>query len=78
MAEFDPPKIDLGVYRHYKGSEYEVLGVGCHTETNEYFVAYRPVVSKPGLPEMWVRPYSMFVETIEKDGQVIPRFQKIK
>jgi cyclomaltodextrinase / maltogenic alpha-amylase / neopullulanase len=77
MSEFNPPNLELGRYRHYKGNEYEVLGVGCHTETLEYFVVYRAVEQKPGTPEMWLRPYDMFIETIEKDGKVIPRFEKI-
>jgi hypothetical protein len=73
---FQVPPLAPGRYRHYKGNEYQVLGVGCHTETNEYFVVYQAVQQKPGLPAIWVRPYSMFVETVEVDGNVIPRFQK--
>lgn len=75
--EFDLPEIELGTYRHYKGNEYEVVGVGRHTEVDEYFVVYKPTVQKPGVPALWIRPYTMFIETIEKDGKVIPRFQKI-
>lgn len=63
-----------GTYRHYKGNEYEVIGVGLHTETEEKLVVYRSIEH----PEkLWVRPYDMFFETIEKDGEVIERFARV-
>lgn len=65
------PSIPLGRYRHYKGKEYEVLGVARHSETLEPMVIYRPLYNQTGL---WVRPYSMFVEQVEVDGQLQPRF----
>jgi len=78
MSEtFTIPPLEPGLYRHYKGNEYNVLGVGCHTETNEYYVVYSPVQEKEGLPEFWLRPYEMFMETVEVDGKETPRFQRM-
>lgn len=69
------PSIPLGLYRHYKGGEYEVLGVARHSETLEPMVIYRPLYNETGL---WVRPYSMFLEQVEIDGQFQPRFILLK
>ncbi|MBT8146988.1 MAG: DUF1653 domain-containing protein [Gammaproteobacteria bacterium] len=60
-----------GKYRHYKGGEYEVLGVASHSETEEQLVVYRPLYGERGL---WVRPLAMFCEEVEVDGKRIPRF----
>ena len=60
-----------GRYRHYKGGEYEVIGVATHSETEEQLVVYRPLYGERGL---WVRPLTMFCEQVEVDGQQIPRF----
>lgn len=65
------PDIKLGRYRHYKGGEYEVVGMARHSETLEPLVVYRPVYNQSGL---WVRPYAMFVEQIEVDGRLQARF----
>lgn len=75
--EFIIPVLEKGIYQHYKGNKYEVLGVGCHTESNEYFVVYQPLEKKPGMPELWLRPYEMFVENIEIEGKLVPRFKKL-
>jgi hypothetical protein len=78
MKEFDDLSvIEPGLYQHYKGGKYQVLGVGCNTEAHEYYVVYSPAERTPGIPNMWLRPYAMFVETVEIDGKTIPRFQKI-
>ena len=61
-----------GRYRHYKGNEYTVLGVTRHSETLEELVLYRQEYGDHGL---WVRPKQMFSETVQVDGQVVPRFQ---
>lgn len=72
MSTLPPlPTLPLGRYRHYKGGEYEVLGVVRHSETLEPFVLYRPLYNQSGL---WVRPFTMFCETIEHQGQRKPRF----
>ncbi len=60
-----------GRYRHYKGGEYQVYGVAQHSETQEQLVVYRPLYGERSL---WVRPLSMFSETIEVDGKIVPRF----
>lgn len=63
-----------GRYRHYKGNEYTVLGVARHSETHEELVVYRQEYDEPVL---WVRPKEMFLETVEVDGQVLPRFRYV-
>jgi predicted house-cleaning noncanonical NTP pyrophosphatase (MazG superfamily) len=75
--DFEVPAMETGVYQHYKGSYYNVLGVGCHTETHEYFVVYQALYKKQSNPDIWIRPYAMFNETIEKDGRIIARFKKV-
>ena len=63
--------IRLGRYRHFKGKDYEVLGVARHSETGEQLVVYRPLYGERGL---WVRPLSMWNETVERDGKTFLRF----
>jgi len=65
------PSLPLGRYRHYKGGEYEVLGVVRHSESLEPMVLYRALYGDVGL---WVRPFAMFVESVEQDGERRPRF----
>lgn len=67
--------ITPGRYRHYKGTEYEVLGVARHSETDEEFVVYRAMYGERGL---WIRPAAMFVETVVVDGCVRPRFELVQ
>ena len=64
-------ELALGRYRHYKGGEYTVMGVAQHSETGEALVVYRP---EYGDRELWVRPLSMFKESVETPGGVVPRF----
>ncbi len=64
----------VGRYRHYKGQEYEVLGIARHSETEEEFVVYRALYGEKGL---WIRPPAMFVETVTVAGRPCPRFQLI-
>ena len=72
MSDLSPlPDARPGRYRHYKGGEYEVLGVARHSETLEPMVVYRPLYNQTGL---WVRPYAMFFEAIESNGRQQPRF----
>ena len=63
-----------GRYRHYKGAEYLVLGTAFHSETEELLVLYRPDY---GEGDLWVRPFDMFNETIEVDGQPCQRFEYV-
>ena len=60
-----------GIYRHFKGNRYEVIGIAKHSETLEEMVVYRALYGEGGL---WVRPASMWNETIERDGQTFQRF----
>lgn len=62
----------LGKYRHFKGGEYEVIGLARHSETQEEFVVYRPLYTDSGL---WVRPKAMFLESVIIDGREVPRFE---
>lgn len=64
-------KIRLGRYRHFKGKEYEVIGVAHHSESLEDFVVYRALY---GEGDLWIRPLSMFFEKVERDGRVFDRF----
>jgi hypothetical protein len=68
------PPTPPGRYHHYKGGEYEVIGVARHSETLEPLVVYRPLYNATGL---WVRPHAMFFETIVVDGRAVPRFRKM-
>ena len=70
----EPEEIVLGKYRHFKGNEYEVVGFAKDSETTEKMVIYRALY---GEKELWVRPYEMFREIIERDGKRMRRFEKI-
>ena len=63
--------IKPGRYRHFKGGEYEVIGLAKHSETMEDMVIYRALYGERGL---WVRPASMWNETVERDGETFRRF----
>jgi len=67
--------LKLGKYRHYKGREYEVIGIAKHSETLEELVVYRSLY---GEGQIWVRPLKMFLEEIEADGKKIPRFSPVR
>ena len=63
--------IALGLYRHYKGKHYSVLGFARHSETNEQMVLYVPLYGEGGY---WVRPLAMFTEQVIHEGKEVPRF----
>tara|TARA_R110001592_G_scaffold6898_3_gene38065 strand:+ start:1871 stop:2083 length:213 start_codon:yes stop_codon:yes gene_type:complete len=67
--------LKTGIYRHYKDKLYQVIGVARHSETEEEHVVYRPLYGERGL---WIRPLSMFDETIEQDGVKVKRFTFIE
>ncbi len=67
-------EIKLGKYRHFKGNEYEVIGIGKHSETLEEMVIYRALYGDGGY---WVRPISMWNEEVERDGKTYMRFTYI-
>lgn len=72
--EIKPLAVKLGKYRHFKGNEYEVIGIAKDSETLEEMVVYKALY---GQGEMWVRPKNMFEEVIEKEGKKIRRFEPI-
>lgn len=74
MAREEYTMIKPGRYRHYKGNDYEVLGVARHSETEEEFVVYRALYGERGL---WIRPAAMFLELVLIEGQPRPRFERI-
>jgi hypothetical protein len=66
--------VEPGRYRHYKGNEYDVIGMAQHSETREMMVVYRPLYGDGG---MWVRPAAMFVEDVVIDGKTQPWFARL-
>lgn len=68
--------IKKGFYEHFKGKRYEVIDIACHSETMEPMVIYKALY-KGDFPEgsLWVRPLSMFQETVTRDGKTMPRFR---
>lgn len=67
-------EIKLGKYRHYKGNEYEVIGVAIHSETSEKLVIYKAL---EGNGKIFVRPLKMFIEKVIVEGIEVPRFKYI-
>lgn len=67
-------EITPGIYEHYKGRKYLVLGTAAHSETLERLVVYVPLYDSPG-PRLWVRPCAMFGETVLVEGAAVPRFR---
>ena len=68
-------EIKYGKYRHFKGNLYEVVGIAKHSETLEEMVVYKALYGNGGL---WVRPASMWDETIERDGKTFKRFTYVE
>ena len=66
--------IKPGRYRHYKGRDYDVIGIARHSETEESLVVYRALYGERGL---WVRPAAMFLDTVTVDGRSVPRFSRL-
>ena len=69
-----PPEPKPGLYRHYKGNEYRVIGLARHSETLELLVVYQALYGERGL---WVRPAAMFMEIVEVDVIRVPRFARV-
>jgi hypothetical protein len=75
MTDLPPlPTLAPGRYRHFKGGEYDVIGIVRSSETLEPLVLYRALYGAGGL---WVRPFAMFVEQVAGDGGTQPRFARI-
>ena len=64
-----------GLYRHYKGGNYQVLGTARHSETGEQLVVYRCLYDNDSL---WVRPLAMFMESVQVEGREMPRFESCR
>jgi hypothetical protein len=70
--------IQLGIYKHYKGKLYEVIGAARHSETLEELVVYKALYETEfGKDALWVRPKRMFFENVQINGQTVPRFEFI-
>ena len=67
-------EIKIGKYRHFKGNEYEVIGIAKHSETLAPMVVYKALYGDGGI---WVRPAEMWNETVERDGKIFKRFTYI-
>ncbi|UYZ68941.1 DUF1653 domain-containing protein [Moraxella bovis] len=70
-----PNEIKRGIYRHYKGNLYQVLHTARHSETEEILIVYRALYGDYGV---WVRPLTMFCESVTIDGKTLPRFELVK
>ncbi len=68
--------MELGLYKHYKGNLYEVIGIAQHSESLEKLVVYKATYQKDG-ENLWVRPLQMFKDTVIVDGVEVKRFEKI-
>lgn len=75
----EPAIIKKGIYRHYKGNLYEVIGMVRHSETSEELVLYKALYeTRFGKDSLWVRPAYMFTENIFYQGAEMPRFRYIE
>ncbi|MDG2176214.1 MAG: DUF1653 domain-containing protein [Gammaproteobacteria bacterium] len=68
--------IPIGRYRHYKGNDYEVVGTARHSETGEDLVLYYPLYDDDEKKRSyWVRPLTMFMESVVVESKTLPRFE---
>jgi len=72
MNSTDRPNIAPGLYRHYKGKDYQVIDLARHSETEEWLVIYRPLYDPSAL---WARPADMFTENVQSAQGKVPRFR---
>ena len=72
--------IKLGKYKHYKGKQYEVIGIARHSETLEELIIYKALYDSEefGNEALWARPKSMFFEEVSVNGKSIPRFKYVE
>ena len=81
MSEPLPPyskealALKKGLYEHFRGMKYQLLHIARHSETLEEMVVYQALYGDHGI---WVRPLKMFIETIEHNGQRVPRFKALE
>ena len=71
----EKPELTPGIYRHYKGNDYQVLDLVRHSETEEWLVLYKTLY---GDYSLWVRPLAMFTENVEAGGSRVPRFRLLQ
>ena len=71
------PELIMGTYKHYKGNLYEVTGLACHSETHEWLVICNTVYNHAGMPDIWLRPYDMFTESVHFNNELRPRFELV-
>ena len=73
-------ELQLGIYQHYKGSEYEVIAIGRYEATLEPAVVYRALYESPdfGKDAVWIRPINEFQDSVEVDGVAVPRFRFLR
>ncbi len=71
------PTLKLGRYRHYKGGEYEVLMLACDEISHDWLVIYRALYDTGDMPDVWCRTFDDFTQTVQLNGENIPRFEKI-
>jgi hypothetical protein len=69
--------ITPGIYEHYKGGRYEVIGVGLFEADEQPVVIYKTLYENDK-SELWVRPVTSFEETVEVNGEVVPRFRRVE
>ena len=74
MEQANSEVVAGAIYEHYKGKQYRVIGVGLHTETLEKVVMYETLYENP-LGRLWCRPLEMWCESVEVNGQLVPRFR---
>lgn len=67
-------EVKKGIYKHFKGHTYKVIGIGKHSETLEEMVVY---INTEDADDIWLRPQKMFLENITRNGETFPRFQFI-
>jgi len=68
-------EVKKGIYKHFKGHTYKVIGIGKHSETFEEMVVY---INTEDADDIWLRPQKMFLENVTKEGKTFPRFEYIK
>ncbi len=76
MQTIQVKPMELGLYKHYKGNIYQVIGIAKHSETLEEMVVYKAMYQEEP-NNIWVRPKAMFLGKIEINGNLIERFSKI-
>lgn len=73
-SKFDAPHFILGTYKHYKGDTYEAVMLAMDEATLTWNVIYKPLYDHPGLPDYWIRPVDIFLETIKFEDKTVKRF----